>query len=218
MTQFQISYGHNGVSNIFELYLFINPLGYPCYKSQVEVLKMIEMLASEVDLHILPLLNQKIIERFMAQRGLDQRDLQMRNNLFQTIYKASIAYKSACIQGKRIGREFLFELQRTSMSEFLSMDEEKLYEVAHKVGLDFETFLSDYRSDFTRQLFLKDQQIANELLVELSPSVVIFEYFSGEGRLVTDNILTCDNILEEINSLIEETVEREEQRPHLKLI
>lgn len=202
MSQYQIEYRHNGVSNIFELFLFVNPLGHNCYLCEQEVLKLIDLVASNIDLHILPFHNQQLVENFMAQLDVPITNLQERNYIFQTVYRASLAYKAACMQGKRLGRYYLMRLQETIDGDISKYSSEFAIELAKDVGLDVEIFRQDMNSDFVKQLFLKDQKTAIDMSVETSPSIVIYEYVSGEARLIDQSRITLETILDEFDGIV----------------
>lgn len=202
MSQYQIEYRHNGVSNIFELFLFVNPLGHNCYLCEQEVLKLIDLVASNIDLHILPFHNQQLVENFMAQLDVPITNLQERNYIFQTVYRASLAYKAACMQGKRLGRYYLMRLQETIDGDISKYNSEFAIELAKDVGLDVEIFRQDMNSDFVKQLFLKDQKTAIDMSVETSPSIVIYEYVSGEARLIDQSRITLETILDEFDGIV----------------
>ncbi|XJS11345.1 DsbA family protein [Aerococcaceae bacterium WGS1372] len=206
MSQYQIEYRHNGVSKVFEIFLFVNPLGTQCYQCEQEVFKLIDLVAADIDLHILPFHNQRIVENFMNQLNIPTSDLDRRNLVFNKVYHASLAYKAACLQGKRIGRHFLMRLQELTEGDINQFNKEAALELAYEVGLDVEIFRQDYKSDFVKQLFLKDQKIANDMLVQNSPALVICEYSSDEARLIDSESITMNSILEELDALICDSV------------
>ncbi|MBZ6528194.1 DsbA family protein [Aerococcaceae bacterium DSM 111021] len=202
MSQYQIEYRHNGVSNVFEFFLFVNPLGHTCYTCEQEVLKLIDLVASNIDLHILPFHNQHLVENFMRQLGISDTSLKERNYIFQAVYRASLAYKAACMQGKRLGRYYLMRLQESIDGDVSKFNSDFAVQLAKEVGLDVEIFKQDMQSDFVKQLFLKDQKTAIDMSVHSSPSLVIYEYVSGEARLIDNQQITLESILDEIDALI----------------
>lgn len=214
MSQYQIEYSHNGISKVFEIFLFVNPLGTQCYECEQEVFKLIDLVAADIDLHILPFHNQRIVENFMHQLDLPTSDLKQRNYVFNTVYRASLAYKAACLQGKRIGRHFLMRLQELTKGDISRFTNESALKLAQEVGLDVEIFRQDYKSDFVKQLFIKDQKIAHDMLVKSSPALVIVEYSSDEARLIDDKSITMHDILDELDALVCESVTHHESPSH----
>lgn len=218
MNQYQIEYRLNGISNIFEIYLFVNPLGQMCYETECELLRLLDVISSDVELHILPFHNQKLVETAMDRLNLDKTDLNLRNQVFQIIYQSSLAYKAACIQGKRLGRLYLMRAQEKFNGDIFKFNEQEILDIAKEIGLDIETFYNDFKSDFVRQLFFQDQKVAVELGVTQPPSLVIFESFTGEGTMLTSRPITLKKILNEMDHLMEVTIDtmnEPEDRPNL---
>lgn len=214
MSPYQIEYKHNGISKVFEMFLFVNPLGTQCYECEQEVFKLIDLVAADIDLHILPFHNQRIVENFMYQLGIPSSDLKQRNYVFNTVYRASLAYKAACLQGKRIGRHYLMRLQELTDGDISQFTNETALDLAQEVGLDVEIFRQDYKSDFVKQLFIKDQKIAHDMLIKRSPALVIFEYSSEQARLIEDQSMTMHDILDELDALSCENITHHESHQH----
>lgn len=214
MSQYQIEYRHNGISKVFEMFLFVNPLGTQCYECEQEVFKLIDLVAADIDLHILPFHNQRIVENFMYQLGIPSSDLKQRNYVFNTVYRASLAYKAASLQGKRIGRHYLMRLQELTDGDISQFTNETALDLAQEVGLDVEIFRQDYKSDFVKQLFIKDQKIAHDMLIRRSPALVIFEYSSEEARLIEDQSMTMHDILDELDAFACENITHHESHQH----
>lgn len=220
--QYLIEYRHNGVAMIFEVYLFVNPLGHVCYSAEQELLKVVDRVATQIDVHILPFHNQNLVERFMGQLGLAKSDLKQRNTIFQAIYHSSLAYKAASLQGKKLGRHYLMRMQESVQGNILKFNNDFAINLAKEVGLDVEIFQHDMQSDFIKQLFFKDQQIALEMHVKQAPALVIFEYLTGEGRLIDSIPLTHENILEEFDHIVNREIAPHQQNvsqgSHLRLV
>lgn len=220
--QYQIEYRLNGVSCLFELYLFVNPLGRHCYVSEQELLKVIDMVSTNIDFHILPFHNQDLVESFMSQSGVKQANLQDRNKIFQAIYRASLAYKAASLQGKKVGRHYLMRMQESIRGEINRFTTDLSLDLAQEVGLDIETFYQDIQSDFVKQLFFKDQKIAVDMKVHDAPSLVIFEYLSGDSQVLTNQPITVETILVQLDLMSNRCIQHIENagnsQPNLRLL
>lgn len=220
LPNYQVEYQVNGIPRLFEFYLFVNPLGRKSYYAEQELNKTVNMIAAKVDIHILTFHNQKIITEFMKHLGAPVNDLKTRNQIYRTVYQASLAYKAASMQGKRKGRIFLMKMQQHIQGDFDLFTKEFVYDLVREVGLDLETFQEDFQSDFVRQLYLNDQKIAVDMQVERTPSLVVFEN-SIDGFLV-DGKITCQNILSQLDDMMEETCHAHQtskpHKPHLSLL
>lgn len=220
LPSYQVEYQVNGIPRLFEFYLFVNPLGRKSYYAEQEVGKTVNMIAAKVDIHILTFHNQKIVTEFMEHIGAPVNDLKTRNQIYRTVYQASLAYKAASMQGKRKGRIFLMKMQQAIQGDFDLFSKEFVYDLVREVGLDLETFQEDFQSDFVRQLYLNDQKIAVDMQVEFTPSLVVFEN-SIDGFLV-DGKITYQNVLSQLDDVIEETCQEHQAKhrhtSHLSLV
>ena len=97
---------------IFELFLFVNPLGTYCYRCENELLKFVRNSEFKVHYHFLTFHNLQTVNQYMKNQKLPVTDLDLRNDIYMKIYDASLSYKAALLQGKRLGHQFLIELQQ----------------------------------------------------------------------------------------------------------
>lgn len=208
LSNYKVDYRTNGEPKLFEFYLFINPLGKNCYKAELELTKAAQMINAKTDIHIISVTNPVLIERYMKQLGMPAYDIEIRNYIFNAVYQAALAYRAATLQGKKKGRLFLKSIQE-SVEYSLNNDIPRLIEqAAIDCKLDMEAFESDRNSEFVKNLFKRDQQIAKEMHVEHTPSLVIFEHCEGnEGIMITDN-LRAEDILKEVDTLVESCLEK----------
>lgn len=201
MPNYKIEYKINGLTTMFEFYLFVNPLGRVCYKCTKDLLKSINYISCHKEVHILPFHNQFIVDGFLDQINLPSADLKTRNLIFYKIYQAALAYKAASIQGKNKGRQFLLAMQKAVKGKVERFNHELAESIAYDVGLDVTTFIDDVKSDFVRELFLKDQRIAREMSVKKTPSLVIFEHQFGEAGILIENDISTHTIIKELDRM-----------------
>ncbi|AYM02945.1 DsbA family protein [Levilactobacillus yiduensis] len=168
---------------MLEVYLFVNPLGARCMRSEQNIMRLADHLNSKVSFQFVPLLNQQIIAQSLAPRPT----LAERNARFNVTYQAILAYKAALFQGKRKGRKFLLNMQDAVVSQHQSFSEKLTLEMAQKCRLDLDMFTEDCQSDLAKQAFQTDQKLAAEMKIEQSSSAVIFNCdVSDCGLLLND--------------------------------
>ena len=218
LPSYQVEYQVNGIPRLFEFYLFVNPLGRKSYYAEQELNLAVERIAAKVDVHILTFHNQKIVTEFMEHMKAPANDLQTRNQIYRTVYQASLAYKAASMQGKRKGRIFLMKMQQQIQSDFDLFTKEFILDLVADVGLDVDIFKEDYKSDFVRKLYLNDQKIAVDMQVEHTPSLVIFE--NNIDGFVLDGPITQQNILSQLDDVMEEYCleHNTDHKPHLAIL
>lgn len=175
---------------IYELYLFVNPIGLKCYNIEQEVLRFIEDV-EDVKIHFrfITFHNFNTVTQYMKRLNLPTNNLQLRNQMYQTIYDACLAYKAALMQGKKRGRKFLLLLQKELTSHPIEYSDELLTRVAEGARLDVDMFFEDKASGFVKSSYEADQQIGQEMNILQTPSLVIFDSLNNHfGVLLEDNI------------------------------
>ena len=179
---------------IFDCYLFINPLGKQCYKCEQEVMKFIERTPHKVHVHFLPFHNFKSVTQYMKNNQLNDKNIDLRNEIYTKIYDACLSYKAALLQGKKLGRAFLMELQTQLHLLHKEYTPELLQEIIQIIGLDEKMFYEDKASKLVHQEYEKDQQIAQEMMVETNPSLVIFDNLNQQYGVILHQNINADII------------------------
>lgn len=175
---------------MLEVFLFINPIGQICLKSEEALIRLAKENDYSIKFKFIPLLNLQNISHYMAFHHLNTRDLKLRNSLFKIIYSATLAYKAANCQGNKKGRAFLIALQQFACQQ-TQLTEAHIIQIAKQVHLDMETFTEDWHGSFVKEVFDADQQLACQMNIQTAPSAVIFNYEHDDacGMLVED----CDS-------------------------
>ena len=184
----------SSTERIFDCYLFINPIGKQCYKCEQEVMKFIKRTPHKVHVHFLPFHNFKSVTQYMKNNQLNDKNIDLRNEIYTKIYDASLSYKAALLQGKKLGRAFLMELQTQLHLLHKEYTPELLQEIIQIIGLDEKMFYEDKASKLVHQEYEKDQQIAQEMMVETNPSLVIFDNLNQQYGVILHQNINADII------------------------
>lgn len=197
---------------MLEVYLFVNPLGARCMRSERNIMRLADHLNSKVSFQFVPLLNQQIVEQALAS---SRPTLAARNACFKTYYEAILAYKAALFQGKRKGRNFLLNLQTAVVNDHEKFTPALTLSLAQDCRLDLDMFQEDRESDLAKQAFQTDQKLAAEMKIQEASSAVIFNCdVSKYGLLINDVSYEdlCD-VCENQGVATKETLMREPARP-----
>ncbi len=179
---------------IFDLYLFVNPISENCYRCEKEVLEFIDQIPHKVHYHFITFHNFKTVTHFMTKYHMDAKNCELRNEIYRSIYDASLSYKAACLQGKRLGNQFLMTLQRYLHVEKVPYSQELIDILIDEIGLDREIFLEDKESDLVRLDYEKDQKIALEMNIQHNPSLVIFDTANQQFGMLIDNCISTTKL------------------------
>ncbi|WP_125683873.1 DsbA family protein [Levilactobacillus yonginensis] len=169
---------------MLEVYLFVNPLGARCMRSERNIMRLADHLNSKVSFQFVPLLNQQIVGQSLSGRPT----LAERNARFNVYYEAILAYKAALFQGKRKGRRFLLNMQKAVVDDHEQFSQELALSLAKDCRLDLDMFKEDCQSDLAKQAFQTDQKLAAEMKIEQSSSAVIFNCDVSECGLLLDDV------------------------------
>lgn len=208
----------NPSQQVFELYLFVNPIGLKCLNSEQEVLRFIESLeiheGYKVHFRFLTFHNFNTVTQYMKRLNMPTSDLQLRNQIYQTIYDASLAYKAALMQGKKRGRKFLMLLQKELNINLSEYSTELIKEVAKGANLDVEMFLEDKASPFVKNSYEADQKTAQEMNISNNPSLVIFDNLNQQFGVLLEDIINCELIEKAFSNA--NSLDQNSQVPHRK--
>ena len=157
-------------------------------------MKFIKRTPHKVHVHFLPFHNFKSVTQYMKNNQLNVKNIDLRNEIYTKIYDASLSYKAALLQGKKLGRAFLMELQTQLHLLHKEYTPELLQEIIQIIGLDEKMFYEDKVSKLVHQEYEKDQQIAQEMMVESNPSLVIFDNLNQQYGVILHQNINADII------------------------
>lgn len=184
---------------IFELFLFVNPLGTYCYRCENELLKFVSNSEFKVHYHFLTFHNLQTVNQYMKNQKLPVTDLDLRNDIYMKIYDAALSYKAALLQGKRLGHQFLIELQQQIHQQKREYNDDLLEEILNKIEIDKKMFYEDKSSSAVKKAYDRDLQIAQEMNVTHTPSLVIFDNSNQPYGLLLASSITAETIAEICN-------------------
>lgn len=179
---------------MIEIYLFVNPLGNICLNVEKEILKFVKTQNKKIQFRFIPLVNMKTIDRLMKTSS-NANDIDERNNLFENIYSAALDYKAAQLQGKKKGRHLLLSLQKAVSVDNISYSPELSETFLVEASGDLDMFRSDRQSEFVKESFQTDQQIAREMGIIKHPSAVVYNYASERDfGVLIENCCSAEDI------------------------
>lgn len=161
--------------NVIEVFLFVNPLGSECYETEKMIMNFSDERDEKVKVRFVPLLNFHTLGQHMKDQNIAGASLEMRNQMYNESYHASLAFQAAAMQGKKKGRQFLLALQKSVVKLRKEFSKETVMNAAEEVNLDIEMFEEDLESDLAKNAFTKDQKLAQEMAVTEAPTCVVFQ-------------------------------------------
>lgn len=173
-----------------EIYMFIDPLSPECWALEPVIKKLQIQYGRFFTLkHIVsgqiktlnhtkrknPSSLAQVWEKTANVTGMSCDGTLWSKNPISTPFTASLAIKSAELQGRKAGIRFLRKLQEVLFLQTQNVTEEKvLLEIAREVGLDEEEFLKDLHSASSAKALQCDLKITAEMDVQEIPTLTFF--------------------------------------------
>ena len=162
------------MKKIIELFVFINPLDSISYNMEKIATAFAKEREEKVELRFVPILNFHTISHYLSTQEIKGADLQLKNDLYLKAYEMSLAFEAAAMQGKKAGRDYLMALQEAILIRKVPMTKWLISQIAEDCGLDLELFEEDLHSEFSKEDFQADQQLARKMGVTNTPGIVIY--------------------------------------------
>lgn len=161
---------------VLEIFLFVNPIGIECLSAERSTFKAIEDYPDTVHFSFIPLVNLKVIKRYMALKHIDPADLAAQNEINRIAYSVALDFKAASFQGTKKAREFLLFMQSAINEHDREYTPDLIEEGLREAGLDSAMFWEDRHSTYVKSGYEKDLAAATRMGVEIAPSMVLFDY------------------------------------------
>ncbi len=162
---------------VLEIYLFVDPMKKHSLSAEESIEKISKKLNINCSVNFIPMLNLRALN-----------DCKKRLKISSSIpYDVVLDYKAASFQGKKIGREFLMNLQNRLFNAKQNYCDQLVLQVAKQIGLDLDMFVDDRRSDLAMKIFQSDQRIIHRMKVTQPESAVIFNSAVEKSGLLIRN-------------------------------
>lgn len=189
---------------MWEVFLFVNPLGSYCLKTEESILNFVENNNIQAHFNFIAITNIDNINDIMTRKNLDIHDIKSRNEITLASYDAAMSFKAASCQGQKRARKFMMGLQYAINKLELDYNADLVKKIAEESKIDISELLADKDCDLVKNSFEADQLLAQEMGVTKTPSTVIFDYDSEDqsGLLINDSLCkdNLDNVLLELKS------------------
>lgn len=178
-----------------DLYLFVNPLDRACSTIERTVLDYLHTLPHKQHFHLVPFHNLESRTHSAKHRSLHPTNIFATDNtISQAMYDATLFYKAALLQGKKKGRLFLLTLQQRLTEGYTNYSLALILTIAQEVAFNTTMLLEDRHSAFVKRAYHDDQQMAKEMHIHTTPSLVIFDNINPNYGLRIERDITPDTI------------------------
>ena len=180
---------------MFELFLFINPLGLSCFQLENKIKLLAEELDLEICVNYLPLVTLDSMKADMVKRNWNFNTvINLAHYHEASVSAQNLYYAIQIAYGKKRARKFLFNLQ-----EKLSCGKEEYsFDLAKKLisdlKLDLKKIEGVKQDDCLKNAIGQDQQLAKKFHINSLPSAVIFDDAVDDSGLLLDGEPSLDEL------------------------
>ncbi|MEY8370822.1 DsbA family protein [Aerococcaceae bacterium 50-4] len=181
------------LNHVFEVFLFVNPLGDTCLNCEEEVLKFVQQTDKKVYFRFITTSDMQTFNNYI--KALNKPlSLSERNALYLAHQEVCKGYKAALLQGKKVGREYLMRIQDYFGRQGNPYSHEKMLEIAHSTRLDTDMWLQDLESELTKESIISDAKLARQMQIAANPTVVIFDNINYKYGFKIEENITLENL------------------------
>ncbi|MDF7638548.1 DsbA family protein [Lactobacillus sp. ESL0791] len=181
---------------MFEVFLFINPIGIYCYDTENLIKKTIDDLNVDVCFHYIPLVNSEVIKSDIIRRTKDGQNISNISKYTIAAYQSLKYYHAIKLNyGNKKARSFLFQLQKAINRNFAVYTPALPIKIAKELKLDSKSITSYQDTNYIFDSINEDKMLAKKYDIKHIPTTIIFnesDTYNGillEGRVAYNNLL-----------------------------
>lgn len=181
---------------MFEIFLFVNPIGIYCYDTEVLIQDAIDELNINSSFNFVPIINAKVIKEDIIRRKKNgQRIIDIPQYTIASFQALRHYHAIKFEYGNKKARAFLVELQHAISGDFNKYSEQLPKKIAQNLNLDFDRItdrkITRYIDDSIRQ----DKELAHKFKVYNIPTTIIFNESGNYSGVMLEGILAHDKLI-----------------------
>lgn len=183
---------------MFEIFLFINPIGIYCFDIEKRIQDAIKELdIDDVCYHFVPITNVEIIQDDIIRRRRDNQKIYDISSYSLTASQALEDYHAIKIAyGNKKARDFVFNLQQQLSDGRIDFSVDILTKVMQEQNLNIKRIQSLRSSDFIQESIKQDQKLARQWKIQKTPTTIIFdENQTSDSGILLEGLANQDDLI-----------------------
>lgn len=181
---------------MFEIFLFVNPIGLYCYDTEVLIKDAIDELNINSCFHFIPVTNSKVIKEDIIRRKTSGQIINDIPEYTMASYQALRNYHAIKFEyGNRKARCYLVSLQKAVSGDFNVYSQDLPEQVALDLGLDFNRINSSKISKYVDDSIQQDKDLARQFNVKNIPTTIIFNESGNYNGILLEGIVAHDKLI-----------------------
>lgn len=172
---------------MFEIFLFINPIGIYCYDTEKLIRNTVDELGIDVCYHYIPIANVCLVKDDIIRRRKDGQKLPDISSISTVTYEALRNYHAIKLSyGNKKARRYLYELQKYLSKDASVYSPELFQKIIDKLNIKASTINTIKQGDYLRASIEDDQKLANQWNIKSTPTIVLFDENDDQNGVLLD--------------------------------
>ena len=172
---------------MFEIFLFINPIGIYCYDTEKLIRNTVDELGIDVCYHYIPIANVCLVKDDIIRRRKDGQKLPDISSISTVTYEALRNYHAIKLSyGNKKARRYLYELQKYLSKDASVYSPELFQKIIDKLNIKASTINTIKQGDYLKASIEDDQKLANQWNIKSTPTIVLFDENDDQNGVLVD--------------------------------
>ena len=181
---------------MFEIFLFINPIGIYCYDTERQIRKTVDELGIDVCCHYIPIANVSLVQDDIIRRRKDAQKLPDISSFSTATYDALKDYHAIKLTyGNKKARKYLYELQKSLSHDASAYKPELRKQITQNLNIKISTIDAIKQSDYLKISIEEDQKLANQWHIKATPTIVLFNENNERNGVLLDDPVSQNDLL-----------------------
>lgn len=180
---------------MFEIFLFINPIGIYCFDTERQIRKITDELGIDVCCHYIPIANVSLVKDDIIRRRKDAQKLPDISSFSAATYDALKDYHAIKLAyGNKKAREYLYKLQKSLSHDASAYKPELRKQITQDLKIKISAIDSLKQSDYLRISIEEDQKLANQWNIKATPTIVLFNENNERNGVLRDGPVSQNDL------------------------
>ncbi|WEV71350.1 DsbA family protein [Lactobacillus sp. ESL0785] len=181
---------------MFEIFLFVNPIGIYCYDTEVLIKQAINELNIDTSFHFIPITNTEVIKHDIIRRKKDgQKAIDIPQYTIAAFQTLRIYHAIKFEYGNKKARYYLIKLQQALNRDFNVYSEKLQQEIIKKLNLNFKRLKDPKISKYIDDSIERDKQLAKKSKVYNIPTTVIYNESGNYNGIMLEGLVAHDKLI-----------------------
>ena len=181
---------------MFEIFLFVNPVGIYCYNTEVLIQDAIAELNINSSFNFVPIINSKVIkEDIIRRKKSGQRILDIPQYTIASFQALRNYHAIKFEYGNKKARAYLVALQQAISGDFNKYSEQLPRKIAQNLNLNYDRITDRRISPYVDNSIRQDKELAHQFNVCNIPTTIIFNESGNYSGVMLEGILAHDKLI-----------------------